>query len=618
MPIRRKPQSVNASPSQQADLLAAFNQGDMARVLALSETPLDDETSLLLRALALNATGRLPEALPLFGRLTQLKPDTFEYWNNLGLAAREAGDASIAEQALQHALALAPQQADVHYNLGLFQLQRKQWPAARESLLEAVRLAPEFVDARLQAAHACHVCGDNGGEEAMLEHADSWPPQPAEQALTLAGMLSTQGRQDAAIRVLDQALLPDDAAAQRLRIVALRAALYERANRLDRAEAELASLRLEDLPASQTQLCCAAWLAHAAVAARRGDIEHAAELYERVLATSEETEVLAQAAFGLAGARDKQARKGAAWQALQRAHAAQLSIARSIVPELMAVDSQPLPMTQLGVRRAEHDRWAPLKSPRSEQSPVFVLGFPRSGTTLLEQMLDAHPEFCAMDERAFLHELTERMSLAGQAYPAALADLSQQEADQLRAVYAQMVGKVLPGLGSRRLVDKNPLNMLCLPMIMRLFPEARIILCLRHPCDVLLSCYMQSFRSPAFMVLCSSLERLARSYVRAFEHWFGQVEVFAPRVLEWRYESVVSRFEEHVLRLGHFLQLDDPAPLKHFAEHARTKGYISTPSYAQVTQGIHARAVHRWHAYREHFEPILPILQPVMQRLGYT
>jgi hypothetical protein len=166
-------------------------------------------------------------------------------------------------------------------------------------------------------------------------------------------------------------------------------------------------------------------------------------------------------------------------------------------------------------------------------------------------------------------------------------------------------------------VDKNPLNMLCLPMIMRLFPEARIILCLRHPCDVLLSCYMQPFRSPAFMVLCSSLERLARGYVDAFEHWFRHVEVFAPRVLEWRYESVVSRFDEHLARLGQFLQLEDSSPMARFAEHAQAKGYISTPSYAQVTEGIHRKAVNRWHAYRDKFETVLPILQPMMERLGY-
>jgi tetratricopeptide (TPR) repeat protein len=371
------------------------------------------------------------------------------------------------------------------------------------------------------------------------------------------------------------------------------------------------------LPTHHPQLSCAAWLAHAAVAARRGDPQRAAECYERVLAVSDDAEVLAQAAFGLAAVRDKQSRHHDAWQALQRAHDVQLSIARNIVPDLMTEDSQPLEMADLSVSRIERDRWVPLKALRREQSPVFVVGFPRSGTTLLEQMLDAHPDFCAMDERAFIHELTERMHMAGQSYPSALAHLTDTEADQLRAVYAAMVHKVVPDLGTRRLVDKNPLNMLCLPMIARLFPEARIILCLRHPCDVLLSCYMQSFRSPAFMVLCSSLQRLARGYVRAFEHWFDQMEVFAPRVLEWRYESVVNRFDEHVLKLGHFLELDDPAPLARFAEHARSKHYISTPSYAQVTQGIHNRAVHRWHAYREMFEPVLPLLQPVMERLGY-
>lgn len=601
-------------------MLAAFEQGDMPRVLALSELVSDEnETALLLRALALRATGRTAEALPLLARLTQLKPQTFEYWNNLGLVARETGDTHTAEQALQRALALAPQHADVHYNLGLLHLQQKNWLAAREALLNAVQFAPEWIEARLQAAHACHVCGDSFGEEAMLENAHAWPPQPAGQALLLANMLSTLGRQEATFRALDQAVLPSDgtAPALRLRIIAMRAALLERGNRLEQAEAELARLPLHDLPAHDPQLSCAVWLAHAAVAARRGDTTHAAELYQRILAITGDNDVGAQAAFGLAATYDRQGQRLKAWGALHQAHAAQLNTARTIVPELIAENSRPLAMADLTVSRVERDRWTPLKPPRSDQSPVFVVGFPRSGTTLLEQMLDAHPDFCAMDERAFIHELTERMRLAGQAYPSALIDLTQADAEQLRAVYTGLVHNTVPELGTRRLVDKNPLNMLCLPVIARLFPEARIILCLRHPCDVLLSCYMQSFRSPAFMVMCSSLQNLARGYVRAFEHWFDQVEVFAPRVLEWRYESVVSRFDEHVQRLGYFLDVDDAAPMAQFAERAHSKGYISTPSYAQVTQGIHNRAVHRWHAYREMFEPVLPTLRPVMERLGY-
>jgi hypothetical protein len=128
---------------------------------------------------------------------------------------------------------------------------------------------------------------------------------------------------------------------------------------------------------------------------------------------------------------------------------------------------------------------------------------------------------------------------------------------------------------------------------------------------------MQPFRSPAFMVLCSSLQRLARGYVQAFERWYRQVEVFRPQVLEWRYEDVVGDLEGHLARLGTFLEIADASPMARFAEHARNKRFISTPSYAQVTRGVHAGAVDRWHGYREQFEPVLPLLRPLIGRLGY-
>jgi hypothetical protein len=295
----------------------------------------------------------------------------------------------------------------------------------------------------------------------------------------------------------------------------------------------------------------------------------------------------------------------------------QLEIARHVVPELLPEDSRPLPLDGARIERDAHARWKPLMAPGSRQSPVFVVGFPRSGTTLLEQMLDVHPDFHSMDERTYIHDLIEGMNLVGQQYPTDLAGLTQQDADQLRNVYRRLVSQVLPDLGDRRLVDKNPLNMLCLPMIMRLFPQARIILCLRHPCDVLLSCSMQPFRSPAFMVLCSSLQRLAQGYSQAFGQWYHDVEIFAPNVLEWRYESVVSRFDEQVERLGDFLGTPNASIMARFAEHARGKRFISTPSYAQVTEGVHRRTVGRWHNYREQFEPVLPLLEPWIERLGY-
>jgi hypothetical protein len=114
------------------------------------------------------------------------------------------------------------------------------------------------------------------------------------------------------------------------------------------------------------------------------------------------------------------------------------------------------------------------------------------------------------------------------------------------------------------------------------------------------------------------LQRLAQGYTRAFEQWYHDVDVFAPNVLEWHCESVVSPFDEQAARLGAFLETDDTSPMTRFAEHARRKRLMSTPSYAQVTEGVHRMAVDPWHNYHKQFDAVLPVLQPWIVRLGYA
>lgn len=608
-------------------MATAWNAGEPDRVIALARGAqagaAESEPVLALLGLARQQTGLYVAAAETFAQLSRLRPDVSAYWNNLGVAYRHVGDCAASEQALLKAKALAPDDAEVHYNLGLLYIQQQRWSVARDVLLDAVQLAPSFVEARLEAAHACHVCGNIEGEEAMLEGADHWPPQPAEQALVLASILSVLGRLDTALKVLAHACLPDrsEARAMRLRITAQRVALHERNNQIEEARHELQHLPLDTLDAlsgDTVDTCADVWRAHAVMAMRDRRHEEAAALYRRVLATAKDPEVVSSAAFGLASACDRQAHYRDAWKALEIAHAMQMEIARQTAPELSASDGQPLPMVTRTVDANTHAKWKPLAGPSMLQSPVFVIGFPRSGTTLLEQMLDAHPDFRSMDERGYVYQLIERIERAGQSYPPDLATLTQQEADQLRAVYWELVEHTLPDLGQRRLIDKNPLNMLCLPLILRLFPEARIILCIRHPCDVLLSCSMQAFRSPAFRAMCSSLPRLARGYTEAFEQCCRHIEVFKPRVLEWRYESVVDDFEGAVTRLGRFLEVADASPFAGFAAHARDKQFIATPSYAQVTQPVNAAAVGRCTHYREQLEPVLPILRPWLERFGYT
>lgn len=599
----------------------------MAQVVALVERlpacALDgNETALLAYGLALHSLRRNREAVAVLRQLVRLKPNVPEYWNNLGITAQQAGEFAEAEHALRRSIALAPNEAQLHYHLGLLYAQQQHWQEARASQFEAVRLAPGYVDARVQGALACHACGDVPGEDAMLQGDAPWPPQALDQALALANVLSTRGEQARSFAVLDQAILPSDAPSASIaawRLAAQRCLLFERSNQLDKADAELAKIPFDAIASPSDaygELHHDVWHARAQLCVRHGDHAAAAQWWQAMLDRADSPAQRAAAAFGLGAALDKLKRPEQALAAIRLAHAEQLESLRYIAPKLVDANAQSLPMVEQRVSHREHAAWTTLPAP-AEQGPVFVVGFPRSGTTLLEQMLDAHPDFRSMDERAFIYDLLERMEHAGQPYPAALAALTAEEAGMLRQVYDGLVAKVVPDLGVKRLVDKNPLNMLALPMIMRLYPEAHIILCLRHPCDVLLSCYFLPFRSPSFATLCSTLPRLARGYVQVFEQWFANAEVFAPRVLEWRYESVVEHFDEHVARLAHFLGIENAAPLKRYAEHARGKGFISTPSYVQVTQGVNRNAVNRWHAYREAFEPVLPILRPMLERFGY-
>lgn len=607
-------------------MMSAWSAGQPDRVIALAQDAqaavADSEPLLALLGLAWQQTGRPHEAADIFERLSRLRPDVAAYWNNLGVASRHTGDMATSERALLRAQSIAPGDADAHYNLGLLYIQQQRWAAARDELLDAVDLAPDFVEARLEAAHACHVCGNVEGEEAMLAGAEHWPPQPAEQALVLASILSVLGQLDTALQVLSLAHMPEGVAAEpmRLRFAAQRAALYERNNRLDLAKRELEQLprdALDALPADAEQVRIDGWQAHAVVALREGRHAEAAALYQRVLDATCDDGTRASAAFGLAAARDRQAHHHDAWQALELAHATQMKIAQQASSGVLKPDGQPLPMVTRTVDAKAYAAWRPVRGPSMLHSPVFVIGFPRSGTTMLEQMLDAHPDFRSMDERGFIYQLIERMEHSGQRYPADLADLTQDDADQLRAVYWRLVSDTLPDRGQRRLVDKNPLNMLCLPLILRLFPDAPVILCLRHPCDALLSCMMQAFRSPAFMAMCSTLPRLARGYAESFEQCCRHLEVFHPHVHEWRYESALDDLAGEATKLGQFLGVDDASPMLDFAGHAQRKGFIATPSYARVTGPIDRKSVGRWLAYREHFESVLPMVQPWLERFDY-
>jgi tetratricopeptide (TPR) repeat protein len=249
-----------------------------------------------------------------------------------------------------------------------------------------------------------------------------------------------------------------------------------------------------------------------------------------------------------------------------------------------------------------------------DRLPVFLVGFPRSGTTLLNQILDNHPRLQSLEEKPAVDAMLQAV-LGAPDIASLLADPVALR--QLRTAYFSVVDQNLELAPDTSLVDKYPLNILRMPLIYRVFPGAKVLLALRHPCDACLSCYMQSFKLNSAMASFLSLEQTARLYVAAMQRWQWCVENLGMNVHVVRYESLVDDFQKEVETVLEFLGLPWDDAVADFAESARQRGRISTPSYHQITQPIYRHAVNRWRNYADHLHDILPSLTPFIRAFGY-
>lgn len=566
--------------------------------------------ALSLHGFVLSMLARWAEAAEIHRILADLQPQESAHYNNLGTCLRELGDLNGAEHAYRQGLSLKPDDPGALSSLGSLRWQRGDMVETRELMLAAWQLDPTMPEPKIYGAPACLKCADPEMAARLLEGCEAWPFLGATLEAELGATLVQMDRMDEAERRLR--LLLNHADARSIATLRL-AAMMERVNRLDEAEALLANASISDVDWREEQSV------RATLAYRRGRMDEAVALYRNALGTDAADITSADSMFALAKALDALGETDEAMRILANAHGIQLEHAGRLMPKLLAPDSNPLNIVDYPVAESDYRSWAPdSRAPSVEESPIFIVGFPRSGTTLLEQMLDAHPSIRSMDERAFLQNVITRMQeMDSFLYPDDLGRLSEAQLDELRQTYWNCVKDVIDLKPGERLLDKNPLNVLRLPIIHRIFPNARIILALRHPCDVLLSNYMQCFHAPTYQILCSTLERLATGYAKSMDFWTAHAKFFDAAILELRYEDLVEDMDSQIERIAAHLQLQDPAPLRNFQEHARSKGFISTPSYSQVVEPINRKGMGRWTRYRTWFEPVLPLVSAAMQRWGY-
>jgi tetratricopeptide (TPR) repeat protein len=584
----RAPSRTPASPADITRLLqlggghlaaGRLDHAGKAAAAVLGAQPKNPDGLHLLGLVALGK-GEPATAEKLIAAAAAAMPKHVNVWVNLGNAQRDQGKTDEAMLSYHHAEMLKPDYPDVFLNRGQLHQETSQFAEAITDFERLIELQPDQATSYLRAASAAADAGKFREAIAYCEQAiERLDVVPLQIETILATTYERLGNLDEAIDRAEGILVrkPENAGALRTWSKARRRKtkrnpelLAELRDRLEKANP--GKMRDHDARLVYSEL--------AQICDEQGDVEQAFLYFTRM---NERT---------------------------------------SLLPSLKNVDRtkyiDDLDELLLVFTEEFVSGWEPLPEieiePGQMSAPVFLVGFPRSGTTLLDQILDAHPGVQVFEEMPLLSKVKKAIS----GYPLSLAAMTEKKRSDLRQLYWNALKAAGADLESKTVVNKMPLDIAHAGLVHRVFPEARFIFASRHPADCVLSCFMQDFVPNASMLNFLTLEGSAHLYDRVMTLWERYRELLPLKVQEVRYERLVADLRAEVEPALTFLGLAWDDAVSDPAAHALARGTIRTPSYSQVTQPIYSSAAERWRRYEEQMKSVLPILRPHIERLGYA
>ena len=249
-----------------------------------------------------------------------------------------------------------------------------------------------------------------------------------------------------------------------------------------------------------------------------------------------------------------------------------------------------------------------------EDNLVFLVGFPRSGTTLLDRMLSAHPDIEVLEEKSLFTRLHQNWSEPG--VLESLADVTDAQLGDAHGIYHEEMSRHRRDPKRSVVIDKLPLNLAYLFLIYRLFPKARVIFLQRHPMDACLSCYFQTFELQASMAYFLDLELTAQYYDAVMKVASLSLEQIGNPVHKLRYEDLVEDPTRQLTDLLSFLNLNWHDTILEYWQ-PKIGGASDTPSYQQVSQQLYTRSIGRRRHYAKQLESSSSFLNPWVEKFGY-
>ena len=263
-----------------------------------------------------------------------------------------------------------------------------------------------------------------------------------------------------------------------------------------------------------------------------------------------------------------------------------------------------------------HD-WQQYSVNDESDDPIFLIGFPRSGTTLLDSIFRTHENVEVIEEKPIVKNFLIQLEKKTKNKLNNMKNLSNDEIKEMRNFYFNERDQYIKNKNAKIIIDKLPLNVVHVGEILRFFPNSKFVFALRHPYDSVLSCFMQQFELNPAMKNFLSIKRSAYLYDLVMRLWKTYLKIFPINFHYIKYEDVVTDFEKTTKKIFKFLNLDWSNKAKDFYKTAKDRIDISTPSYNQVTSPLYLKSVNRWKNYEENFKDVKNNLQKWIHEFEY-
>ena len=263
-----------------------------------------------------------------------------------------------------------------------------------------------------------------------------------------------------------------------------------------------------------------------------------------------------------------------------------------------------------------HD-WKQFSVNDESDDPIFLIGFPRSGTTLLDSIFRTHENVEVIEEKPIVKNFLIQLEKKTKNKLNNMKNLSNDEIKEMRNFYFNERDQYIKNKNAKIIIDKLPLNVVHVGEILRFFPNSKFVFALRHPYDSVLSCFMQQFELNPAMKNFLSIKRSAYLYDLVMKLWKTYLKIFPINFHYIKYEDVVTDFEKTTKKIFKFLNLDWSNKAKDFYKTAKDRIDISTPSYNQVTSPLYLKSMNRWKNYEENFKDVKNNLQKWIHEFDY-